>query len=305
MVVVSGVGGETRYQARFREEARRLVESARTRYGLPASRVHWLSEEPVIDPGAVEGRSSKENLTRLLGLLAQSSPAEQLMVVFIGHGSAQGGEARFNMPGPDITPAEMGGLLDRFTGPVVFVNLASASGAFLAPLSRPGRVVITSTRSGFERNEVQFGGFFIEALSGDGADTDKDGRISVLEAFTYAAHETRRFYETGQMLLTEHAMLDDNGDGRGSADPGATAVDGALAATLFLAPRGAATMARGQDPELDSLYRRKAEIEREIAGLRASRSQTERQVYENKLETLVVELAQVDRQIKAREGARQ
>ncbi len=81
----------------------------------------------------------------------------------------------------------------------------------LALVSSPTRVVVTATKSAFERNESQFGRFFVDALSKDGADTDKDTRISLLEAFKYAEAETKRFYETDGRLATEHPQIADEG----------------------------------------------------------------------------------------------
>ena len=42
------------------------------------------------------------------------------------------------------------------------------------------------------------------------ADADKDGRVSVFEAFDYARKETARSYDTAKKIMTEHAMLSDS-----------------------------------------------------------------------------------------------
>ncbi len=46
-------------------------------------------------------------------------------------------------------------------------------------------------------------------------DLDKDGQTSLFEAFLAASRRTEEFYETEGRLATEHALLDDNGDGNG------------------------------------------------------------------------------------------
>jgi hypothetical protein len=156
-------------------------------------------------------------------------------VLLIGHGSAQGGEARFNLPGPDLTAADFGQLLARFsTQRVALVNAASASGDFVVALSAPNRTIITATRGASEKNETVFGGYFVKAFAGEVADTDKDGQVSLLEAFSYARREVERFYQSENRLQTEHALLDDNGDGEGSRDPDASATDGANARRFLL-----------------------------------------------------------------------
>ena len=124
---------------------------------------------------------------------------------------------------------------------VVFVNTSSSSGPFVEALSAQGRTIITATRSGAEQFTTLFGGYFVEAFSSDMADADKNGRISMLEAFQYAKAEVARAYEREGLLATEHAMLDDNGDKNGSQTPAATGADGKLAAAMSL---GSATPRR-------------------------------------------------------------
>src|SRR5690606_33560037 len=129
-----------------------------------------------------------------------------VLLVLIGHGSADGEGARINLSGPDLTAADLAGVLERFpTQAVVVANTASASGDFQEALAGRNRAVITATKSGLEGNAAVFGRFFTEAFAGEGADADKDGRTSVLEAFEYAQREVERFYESDGRLQTEHA----------------------------------------------------------------------------------------------------
>ena len=117
---------------------------------------------------------------------------------------------------------------------VVFVNTSSSSGPFVEELSGPGRTIITATRNGAEQFTTLFGGYFVEAFSAEGADADKNKRVSMLEAFRYAKGEVTRAYEREGLLATEHALLDDNGDKQGSQDPMPTGADGKLAAAMSL-----------------------------------------------------------------------
>ncbi len=94
---------------------------------------------------------------------------------------------------------------------MVFVNTASSSGEFLKGLAGPGRTIVTATRTGGERNETRFPAFFVEAFTGDGADRDRNGRISVQEAFDYARTKVQQAFEREGYILSEHATLDDGG----------------------------------------------------------------------------------------------
>jgi hypothetical protein len=272
--------------------------------GVPPENVVYLAERPELDPALIDGRSTKEDVTGTLGDLAgRAAPQATIFVVLIGHGSYQGDESRFSMPGPDMSAKDFAAALDQFaTQQVVFVNTASASGDFVKELSAPNRTVITATKSPFERNETVFCEHFINAFSQDVADVDKDERVSILEAFDYARTEVARFFESEARLLTEHAVLDDNGDGVGSSEPNPESGDGALARTLFLdagAP-GAGELVT-DDPELKALYERRDDLERQIATLRDRKDEMQSTAYENALEELLLDLARTSQAIRERE----
>jgi hypothetical protein len=307
LVIVTGLAGEPKYAESFAAWASSLADAARSRYGLPDSNIVWLAEDPARAPGKVASKSTKENIEHTLGSLApRMRPGEQLVLLLIGHGSSQGDGAKVNLPGPDLTSADLARALAAYAGRrVAVVVAASASGDFVEALSAPGRVVITATKSGFERNETLFGGEFVAAFTGDGADADKDGRVSLLEAFTYATREVRRVYDEENRLLTEHALLDDNGDKTGSAEPGtARGADGALARAFFLT--GAAAVAStSSDPRAAVLRKEKDSLEAKIEALKARKASMDAKAYEAELERLLVDLASANKALKALEGRAQ
>ncbi|MEE9246561.1 MAG: hypothetical protein V3U63_10200 [Gemmatimonadota bacterium] len=301
LVVITGLGGESKYREAFHEWASQIVGAAEGS-GLSRSNIAYLGEKPERDPDLIGARSTRENVVATLRqLAATAAPADQIVIVLIGHGSYRDGVARVNLPGPDMSAADFAPLLDGFaTQKIVFVNAASSSGAFIQALSGPNRIIITATRSGGERYETQFGRYFAEALASDGAgraggaggaDLDKDERISVLEAFTFAQREVERYYETDNRLATEHALLDDNGDGEGSDEPGPEAPDGALAGAVYLVSGPASAEQATSDPRLADLYAEKRQLEEEIEALRAIKSGMEASAYEQQLEELLVRFA--------------
>ena len=291
LVVVSGLAGDPKYVESFHAWSASLVDAARSRYAVPESSIVWLAEEPARAPGRIAGKSTKENVERTLeGLAARMRPGEQLLVVLIGHGSAQGDVPRLTLPGPDLSATDLARVLAKHGARRVGVVVAaSASGDFVKALSAPGRVVITATKSGFERNESLFGGHFVAALAGDGADADKDGRVSLLEAFTYATREVRRVYEQENRLLTEHALLDDKGNAR----------------SFFLTGGAAGTAAASTDPRAATLRKEKQELESKIEALKARKEGMDAKAYEAELERLLVELAATTRALRALEGRSQ
>lgn len=303
LLLISGLAGEPAYADLFHSQGSVLFEAAVDRWGVPAERVTWLAEDPARAPERIDGRSTREAVEREITALAGRAGArDQILVVILGHGSGSGGESKLNLPGPDLAAGDLAVWLAAFpTQTIAIVNTTSASGGFVPALSGERRIVVTATRSPRERNQTHFGSFFVHAFSGEGADTDKDDRVSLLEAFTYARIETERFYARDNRLLTEHALLDDDGDGEGSLEPDPAAGDGRLASRFFLASERPAVAARAaDDPELARLIERRRELENAVTELTVRKDELEPAAYEAELERLLLELAAVNRAIRER-----
>jgi len=304
VLIVSGLGGETRYSARFRALSLRLSGALHERFGIPDADIVWLGEDSARAAPRYAGQSTKANVERAVeGVAARAKAGAQIVFVLIGHGAGEGADSRLSIPGPDLTAADFERLLARFTAQrLAFVNLTSASGDMLGQLSGADRVVITATKTALERNESHFGEFFVDALAKDVADTDKDGRVSLFEAFRYAAAETKRHYETEGHLQSEHAQLDDDGDKQGTGEPTGRGGDGMLARRFFLdVGRYTARAALG-DPRLAALYADRFALEDQLDALRRRKAQLTAEAYDDELERLLVALARKSREIRALEG---
>jgi hypothetical protein len=286
LLILVGLGGEPRFTDAFHELATSMAGAAQQKLGIPAASVVYLGEKTPV-------RSTRENVQKAVGDLGrQARPGDVVFILLIGHGSFQSGEARFNLPGPDMSAADFAPLLARLSSQkVVFVNTASASGDFVGALSGKDRAIVTATKSAFERNETEFARYFVEAYTKDGADTDKDQRVSLSEAFEYAKREVQRAYEKNQRLLTEHAVLDDH-------------AGGALARSLFLGSGSSApaTARVSDDPELAELRRQRGDLETEIEALKARKESMAAARYDEELEELLVQLALKDAAIRRREA---
>jgi hypothetical protein len=295
LLIVSGIGGTPAYDEQFASQAKRMAAAARAA-GLADDRIVLLFANPA-DGGPRADKTTVE--AEIARIAAGAGPQDRFFLVLIGHGNPRGGSAVFNLPGPDLTAEELGSALDAFGERLVtVVNTASASGPFVEPLSAANRVLITATSSGREYQAPLFGEFFIAAFENPGADRDKDERISMLEAFEFARREVRRSYESEKRLLIEHALLDDNGDGEGSMEAGEFEADGALAHLTYLQqPLSAETGASG---ELLALQDRKQSLEASIADLKRRRDSLPRDDYYERLESLLVDLALLNRKLRAR-----
>lgn len=304
VLVVTGLGGESDYQDLFHAQGASMLDAAGDRWGLAGEQLIWLAEDPSRAPDRIAGRSTRENVEREIAKLAsRAGAADRILILLIGHGSESGGESKLNLPGPDLTASDLGTWLVAFpTQTVAVVNTTSASGGFLSSLSSERRIVVTATRSARERNLTLFGGFFVDAFTEDGADADKDERVSLLEAFSYARAEVERFYSRENRLQTEHPLLDDDGDGEGTMEPGISGGDGRLASQFFLSAESPAVAAQAaEDPELATLLERRRELEAAVVDLRARKDDMDPSAYETQLETLLLELATTNRAIRQRE----
>ena len=304
VLIVVGLGGTAEYREEFHAEAVKLREALIGRHGIPSDNVTYLGERVELAPEMISDRSTRANILAALGEIAQRAASlDRLLIVLIGHGTADRDGTSFNLPGPDLTPADFREGLAAFpTQTLALVHTGSGSGGFVSALSGPNRIIITATRSDRELNATEFGPYFAEAIAGEGSDLDKDDRVSLLEAFLYARAEVERHYEDENELLTEHAVLDDNGDGEGSHEAGLTGPDGPLAATFQL---GGVSGTAGQlpdDPELRRLYEERNEIQGRMEQLRAVRAALSEDDYLTAMEEILVELAFKNREIRALEG---
>ena len=310
ILVITGLSGDPAYAEEFHQWATTLIDAATDRYALPAENVIYLAEKTELDPVRIGDRSTRENVERAFGTIAErAQPNDHVLVLLIGHGSYSNGESRFNLPGRDLTAQDYARLLEGLgSQQVAFVNAATASGGFIEVLSGEGRTVVTATRSGGQWVATVFGGYFVEAFA-DGeeeSDQNKDGRVSVLEAFEYAVAQVARVYESDGRLQTEHALLDDNGDGEGTRepDPLVTATDGAMARTIFIsAGDGAGIVGLPDDPALRALYQQRLELQEQIEALQTIRGGTDPARYAAEMETLLVAMALKSREIRAMEDA--
>jgi hypothetical protein len=124
-----------------------------------------------------------------------------------------------------------------------------------------------------------------------------------MEAFDYARLHVAGFYEEENLLKTEHAQFDDDGDG--SAVGEASKQEGARAGAAFL--MGAAAVAEGlspsdlaSDPDLARLVESRQELEGRVSALKLQKDSMPEETYLQELERILLELAAVTERIEER-----
>jgi hypothetical protein len=290
MLIVVGAHGNDEYRKHFTEEAA-LLKDVCAKAGVP-SEIIGSEQEDQKKTDAVKLKTWIET--------AALKPGRALWLVLIGHGTFDGREAKFNLRGPDITAVDLAGWLKPMTGEVAVIQTASASAPFVKALAAPNRVLISATKSADEVFYTRFGRYFAKAISGSKeADLDRDDQVSLLEAFLWSSKQVERFFETEGRLATEHALIDDNGDGIGTRTEAFTGLrltsppgdgktgDGQLARQWCL-------VLNQDDAALTEEKRKQRDtLERQVETLRGKKAQMAETEFYMQLEKLMLEIAKL------------
>jgi hypothetical protein len=285
-VTVSGLGGEPDYEQRFTALAKELDKL----FKAAASDAHVYT--------FTGSDATKAHLTETLGQIArESKPDDEFTLILIGHGSYDGEEYKFNLPGPDISGQELAALCDRIPAKrQLIVNTTSASGGSIGALQRTGRIIIAATKTGTEKNATVFARYWVEALGDASTDLDKNEAVSALEAFQYADRKTAAFYESQKRLATEHAVIEDTGKKEAVRAPATENGEGQLASNFVLLHIGA-TQKAANDPAKRTLLEKREELERKIDALKYQKAAMPVDDYKKQLSDALLELAKVQEQL--------
>jgi hypothetical protein len=283
-LTIAGLGGEADYDQRFKMWAEDIDGSVKKSGGdVTAFTLQAPTREQI--------RAKFAEIAKL------AKPADSLVLVLIGHGSYDGVEYKFNIAGPDITGAELATLMDHVPASrQLVVNTTSSSGGSMDSLHKSNRVVITSTKSGSEKNATVFARYWAQAMRDPAADTDKNESVSALEAFRFAQKKTAESFDTQKRLATEHSVLDDTGKGEGEKDPKTENGQGKLAGA-FPVVRLGANAAAARDPAKAAMLAKKEELEQAIEKLKYDKAAMPAEAYKTQLTQLLLGLAQVQEAI--------
>ena len=285
-LTVAGLGGEPEYDLRFSGWAKDVDKSLK-----------GAGDSEVVTLYAPDSTKAKiESVLR--DFAGKAKKEDSLVILLMGHGTFDGTEYKFNIPGPDLSGTDLAAMLDRVPATKqLVINTTSASGGSIASLQRPNRIVITATKAGTEKNATVFARYWVEALRDSAADTDKNDTITALEAFRYAEQKTTKFYLTQKRLATEHAVLDDTGGHSGPVrDPNPENGQGLIAARFTLMRLGSAQSA-AKDPAKLKLLARKEELEQAIDKLKYEKAAMRADEYKSQLSNLLIELAQLQEEL--------
>src|SRR5215468_5637421 len=286
-LILRGVAGSPEHEAKFAKWTAGTQKALIEKFGFSADRVLVL-----VDKQSAQAEIQKAFVT----LKQQLKPQDTFFLFFIGHGSGEDGVYKFNIFGPDYTADDYNKLLATLNaGRIVIVAGTPASGAGLEKFAGKNRVVITATRSGQEGNDIVFYDYFLEALQGNGADEDKDQKVSVWEAFKFAVAGTERFYKEEGRLATEHPLISDNGGEKTDAKVKEAPL--LARSTSFVVDRPIVS----SDPKMQALLNQRKELQQKIDALRINKDSLPAAEYDKQLEELLVQLALKNQEIRQQE----
>ena len=288
VLILSGVPGSPEHAERFNEWADATEAAMLDTFDFDAANVRVLRNR---EARAQNIRDAFAELKDRIG------PDDVFFLFFIGHGSFDGREYKFNTMGADLTAADYDLLLSSFGARrSVIINATNSSGAAIDQLAAENRVIVTATRSGTERNDTIFYDYFLEALADSASDEDKNERLSVWEAFRFATLGVERFYEEEGRLATEHPQISDNGGEKTSVDPDEMPV---LARLIhFNVERDIEV----SDPVLRTLLEEQDNLESDVEALRLVRDTMSPEEYESLMEELLIALALKSQEVRERES---
>lgn len=292
-LVVAGATGGQEYAERYTRWTDALSKLLVERFKFDPAHVTCLSET-----AAPATAATSANVRRVLQQIHQSMTRDDLLfIILIGHGTFDGVDAKFNLVGPDLDSSEWAALLKPLAGRVILVDTTAGSFPFLERLAGPNHIIIAATDSVAQRLDTVFPDYFIGAWTDDASDIDKNGRVSVWEAFSAASARVRRHYQQRGLLATERALLDDNADGVGS-EAAAPKDDGSLASRTYL--DDLAADAAPTDDVLLKLLQRRATLEADVEDLKIRRTFMPPADYAQEFERLMTGLARVSHDIRER-----
>ena len=280
MIVVKGAAGAAEFQEPLNSAADKWQEAAKK------------GEMKSI---LIEGENSKKSFLETIKNVKAES-AEPLWIVLLGHGTYLNGMAKMNLTGEDLSAEDLKNSLKDLKREVILINCASASAPFLVELSGPERVIVTATKNQAQIYYTKFNEIMAEAISAKNADFDKEGQTSLLESYLFASHKVKEFYQADKRIQGENALIDDNGDKKGSLlemfsglnpKKSGAKIDGFRAHQLHLIPSDAE---KKMNPELQ---RQRDNLELQLHKLKLKKASMNEELYYKELELILKKLAKI------------
>ena len=226
LVLMCGLPGDDEHREKLTEAVKLIATSATSALQVESPRMRVLvGDEAMLGDLAKELPSAaictRQSAAEVLHDIAKNSqPMDAIWLVLLGHASYYKGRSEFNVQGRDFDAQDLASWLKPIQRHerVLFCTFP-VSGMWLKPL-RDDRAVTIAAADGSEFTATEMPYALARVLSGkqetqELADIDKDGWISLLDLYLATNLEIHGRFRSLERLQSEHALLDDNGDGIG------------------------------------------------------------------------------------------
>jgi hypothetical protein len=224
MIVLCSLGGDEEHEERLTEAVNRVVASAEPVFGVQPDHMRVLiSGAEMAKKVAGAKACDRGSIAELATELAKSTDSQsQLFFFVLGHSHLEGRKCQFNISGPDIDQLDYASLFASLPGKeqIHWIGLP-ASGYWIKPLSGANRTILVATEPDMEITATEMPYALGAVLAGTAEhsaleDIDGDGKLTLMDLYLAVNIEVHQSFVTQDYLPTEHAQLDDNGDGRGT-----------------------------------------------------------------------------------------
>jgi hypothetical protein len=194
------------------------------RFFLDNTKVRTNRLGVLVDSNSVARKDSKistaKNLKEQIDTFAAAvNPADRFIFYYVGQANIVTDKLRLNLPGADITHEQLAEWINRIKASSMLVVLdCPGAGMAVKALAGQGRIVVAACTAD-QHYSTRFSTYFVPALADNKSDTDSDGKVSLLEAFTFASKQLEDSYRRKGLLKTETPTLEDNADGIPSRQP--------------------------------------------------------------------------------------
>ncbi len=107
LLVITGVPGDEEHAQKFQKWATTFIDAAKKKDAVPDANITLLADKQATKAGVEKAFAD---------LAARAKPSDAVVVLLLGHGSFNGTQAAFNLPGPDLTVEEWTKLLGPAAG---------------------------------------------------------------------------------------------------------------------------------------------------------------------------------------------
>ncbi len=227
MFVLCGLPGDDEHRERMTTACKQLIVTSMKTFQVEQRRLFVLAGDQEMCDALQSSHPSIEVCTRessaqlFESLQKRIEPDHECWGMMIGHAHLEDKQTFFNVKGKDFEQLEFASWVQPLRAKrQVFFVMTPASGFWIKPLAQSGRIVISATEPAREVTGTEMPYAMADILAGDGEqaikDIDGDDSITLLDLYLAVNIEVNNRFRTMERLVTEHAQLDDNGDGRGS-----------------------------------------------------------------------------------------